>query len=106
MATTAEIFTEMGKRAEANPAKLAGLNANFQFELSGDDGGTYHVNVASGKAEIGSGPTTANVTILMSSADFQAMVGGTLNATQAFMTGKLKIQGDMSLAMRLQTILS
>lgn len=106
MPTTAEIFAEMQKRLDANPAKLAGLNANFQFELSGEDGGTYHANVAGGKAEIGPGPTNANCTILMSAADFKAMVAGTLNGTQAFMTGKLKIQGDMGLAMRLQTILS
>jgi putative sterol carrier protein len=105
MATTAEIFEEMSKRIAANPAGIAGMNAKFQFDLSGDDGGTYHVNVGDGKAEIGPGPTQANVTILMSADDFKAMVAGTLNATQAFMTGKLKIQGDMSLAMRLQSIL-
>ncbi len=105
MPTTAEIFEEIGKKAAANPAKIAGLKANFQFELSGDDGGTFHANIADGKAEVGPGPTQANVTILMSAADFKAMVAGTLNATQAFMTGKLKIQGDMSLAMRLQAVL-
>ncbi len=105
MATTAEIFAEIAKRVEANPAKIAGMNANFQFELSGEDGGTYHANIANGKAEIGPGPTQANCTILMSAADFKAMTAGTLNATQAFMSGKLKIQGDMSLAMRLQAIL-
>ncbi len=105
MATTAEIFQEIAKRTAANPAKLAGLNANFQFDLSGDDGGTFHANIANGAAEIGPGPTKANVTILMSAPDFKAMTAGTLNATQAFMTGKLKIQGDMSLAMRLQSIL-
>jgi len=105
VATTAEIFEEMSKRIAANPAAIAGLNANFQFELSGEDGGTYHVNVAGGKAEVGPGPTQANVTILMSAADFKSLVAGSLNATQAFMTGRLKIQGDMSLAMRLQSIL-
>jgi len=105
MATTAEIFKEMEKRVADNPSAIAGLNANFQFDLSGDDGGTWHVNVADGKAEFGEGATDANVTILMSADDFKAMVNGELNATQAFMTGKLKIQGDMSLAMRLQSIL-
>jgi len=105
MATTAEIFAGIGAKAAANPAGLAGLNANFQFELSGDDGGTWHANVAGGKIEVAEGPTTANVTILMSADHFKAMVAGTLNATQAFMTGKLKIKGDMSLAMRLQSIL-
>ena len=104
--TTAEIFEAMAKRVEDNPSGIAGLKANFQFELSGDDGGSYHVNVADDKADIGPGPTEANVTILMSAADFKNMVAGTLNATQAFMTGKLKIKGDMSLAMRLQSILN
>jgi putative sterol carrier protein len=105
MATTAEIFENIGKKATANPAGLAGLAANFQFDLSGEDGGTWHANVAGGKIEVGEGPTTANVTIIMSAADFKGMVAGTLNATAAFMTGKLKIKGDMSLAMRLQSIL-
>jgi len=103
MATTAEIFE--GIKSRINPASLAGLNAKFQFDLAGDDGGTWHVNVANGEAEIGPGPTEANVTISMNADDFKAMVAGTLNATQAFMTGKLKIKGDMSLAMRLQSIL-
>jgi len=106
MPTTAEIFEEIAKRAAANPAKLAGVNANFQFELSGEDGGTYHANISGGQAEIGPGPTSANCTIKMSAADFKAMVGGQLNAVQAYMTGKLKIEGDMSLAMKLQAILS
>jgi putative sterol carrier protein len=42
----------------------------------------------------------------MSATDFAALVAGKLNPTTAFMTGKLKIAGDMSLAMKLQTVLS
>jgi putative sterol carrier protein len=42
----------------------------------------------------------------MAAPDFLALATGKLNPTAAFMSGKLKIKGDMGQAMRLQTILS
>jgi putative sterol carrier protein len=38
-------------------------------------------------------------------ADFLAIVNGKLNPQMAFMSGKLKVQGDMGLAMKLQQLL-
>ena len=47
--TTKEIFSEMQKRTDANPAKLAGLKGVFQFDLSGIDPGIYSVTIADGR---------------------------------------------------------
>ncbi len=104
--TIKEIFGEMEKRLAANPAKIQGLNAVFQFSLSGEEAGDWQIKAEGGKAEVAEGtPYTPGVTISMSAADFKEMVSGKLNPTQAFMTGRLKLQGDMGLAMKLQNVL-
>ena len=47
----------------------------------------------------------ADCTIKMDFADFADLIGGKLDGMTAFMTGKLKIEGDMGVAMKLQSIL-
>jgi putative sterol carrier protein len=105
--TIQEIFASLTEKVTANPAKIATLNASYQFDLTGEGGGTYHASFANGTYDIGEGALEApGCTVTISAADFQALVAGKLNPTTAFMTGKLKIKGDMGLAMKLQTILS
>lgn len=102
-----EIIAGLKDRIAANPSKIATLNASYQFNLTGEGGGTYHATFENGTYDIGEGPAAvAKCTVTMSANDFVSLVGGKLNPTTAFMTGKLKIAGDMSLAMKLQTVLS
>lgn len=104
--TVAEIFAMMKERIAANPAKVATLNAAYQFELSGEGGGTYHAVFEGGGYDIGEGPAAnPGCTVSMSTGDFLAMTQGKLNPTAAFMSGKLKMRGDMGLAMKLQSLL-
>jgi len=104
--TTKEIFNEMQKRMDANPAKIAGIKAVFQFDISGADPGIYSVAIADRKAMVSEGPNSSpDVTITMASSDFADMVGGRLDGITAFMGGKLKVNGDMMLAMQLQSLL-
>ena len=104
--TTKEIFNEMQKRMDANPAKLAGMKAVFQFDISGADPGIYSVAIADGKAAVSEGTSaSSNITITMASNDFADMVEGKLDGITAFMGGKLKVEGDMMLAMQLQSLL-
>ncbi|MFO7172212.1 MAG: SCP2 sterol-binding domain-containing protein [Bacillota bacterium] len=106
MSALGEIFAELQRRANANPERLQGLSAVYQFELTGEGGGTYHVRIADGQAAVVEGPAQdAGCTIQMEAADFQALVAGRLNPMTAFMTGKLKVRGDLSLAMKLQSLL-
>ncbi|OPL11073.1 MAG: hypothetical protein AVO34_02970 [Firmicutes bacterium ML8_F2] len=90
----------------ADPGKLKGINAVYQFDLSGDGGGVFHVVVEDGKmTTMESAHDNPNITISMTAEDFNNMLDGKLNATSAFMAGKLKVKGDMSLAMKLQSLL-
>jgi putative sterol carrier protein len=103
---TKDIFNEMQKRMEANPAKLAGLQGVFQFDIGGGDPGIYSVTIADGKGVINEGASeSSNITITMDSNDFTDMVEGRLDSIAAFMGGKLKVKGDMMLAMQLQSLL-
>ncbi|XP_021380705.2 hydroxysteroid dehydrogenase-like protein 2 [Lonchura striata] len=80
----------------------------FQFELSGDGGGTWYIDLKTkgGSAGFGKPPVTADVVMSMSSADFVKMFTGKLKPTLAFMTGRLKIKGNMTLAIKLEKMLS
>ncbi|MCL4239708.1 MAG: SCP2 sterol-binding domain-containing protein [Anaerolineae bacterium] len=88
-----------------NPAKSEGVDAVFQFNLTGDGGGQYWVKVANQQAEAQEGAHDApTLTITASAADYLALVNGDLNAMAAFMQGKVKVKGDMGLALKLQAM--
>jgi putative sterol carrier protein len=104
--TAKEIFNEMQKRMDANPAKVAGIKAVYQFDINGADPGVYSVAIADGKAVVSEGPhASPDITITMASNDFADMVEGKLDGIMAFSTGKLRLKGDMMLAMKLQSLL-
>ncbi|NXR97235.1 HSDL2 protein, partial [Oxylabes madagascariensis] len=79
----------------------------FQFELSGDGGGTWYIDLKTkgGGAGFGKPPVAADVVMSMSSADFVKMFTGKLKPTLAFMSGKLRIKGNMALAIKLEKML-
>jgi putative sterol carrier protein len=98
-----QIFPEMANRF--NPAKAEGVNATIQFNLSGDNGGLYWVKIADGKAESGEGQAeNPKMTLKAAADDWFAVATGKMNAMQAFMSGKIKIEGDMGMAMKLQSL--
>ena len=104
MTATQKVFDRM---AELDPSKIQGINTVILFDLSGDEGGKWTLTLADGQAKVEDGETASpSMTLSMDSQDFVAMSSGELNATAAFMQGKIKISGDMSLAMRLQSILT
>jgi putative sterol carrier protein len=106
MATAAEQITALETSLRENPQKVAGMNGVFQFDLSGENGGTWHVVLADGDGHVAEGPAeNPGVTIAMAADDFVALTEGKLDGTMAFMSGKLKVKGDMGLAMKLQTLL-
>ncbi|XP_019372600.1 PREDICTED: hydroxysteroid dehydrogenase-like protein 2 [Gavialis gangeticus] len=80
----------------------------FLFELSGEEGGTWYIDLKNKGGNTGSGepPVKADVIMSMSSNDFVKMFTGKLKPTMAFMSGKLKIKGNMSLALRLEKLVS
>jgi putative sterol carrier protein len=90
-----------------DPAKIQGVNGIILFDLSGEGGGKWTAALADGELTLEEGETASpNVTLGMDADDFAAMSSGEINPVSAFMQGKIKISGDMSLAMRLQSILT
>lgn len=104
MADIKQLFEQMA--AKFDPKKAEGVNAVVQFDLSGENGGQYWVKIADGKLESGQGlAENPKVTLKATGEDWLAVTSGTLNPMQAFMSGKIKIQGDMGLALKLQPLL-
>jgi putative sterol carrier protein len=98
-----EIFDMMGSRPL--PEQAADINATIQFDLSGEGGGQWYVTASGGQATASAGTApNPNLTLSASAADYLALFNGQLNPMNAFMQGKLRIKGDMALAMRLQKL--
>ena len=107
MATLQEVLTGIEHRLAERPEKLAGAAGVYQLDLTGEDGGSYSLIIAEGKGDIRPGPAeNPGVVVTMAAGDFIAMTGGKLNGMTAFMSGRLKIKGDMGLALKLQSLLS
>ena len=104
--STKDLFNDLQGRLDANPAKIAGMRAVYQFDIGGADPGNFNVAIADGKGVVTEGThASPSITLSMASTDFAEMVTGKLDGTAAFMTGKLKLKGDIGLAMRLQSLL-
>uniref|UniRef100_A0A8C3X3J4 Hydroxysteroid dehydrogenase-like protein 2 n=1 Tax=Catagonus wagneri TaxID=51154 RepID=A0A8C3X3J4_9CETA len=82
--------------------------AVYQFELSGEDGGTWFLDLKSKGGNVGYGEPSdrADVMMSMSTDDFVKMFSGKLKPTVAFMSGKLKIKGNMALAIKLEKLMN
>src|SRR5688572_10639084 len=101
--TVQDIFKEMPNRFNKDAAK--GMNSVIQFNLTGDDGGQYHAIIKEGTIDVKEGThASPNMTLTMTAKDYVDMTLGKLNGQMAFMQGKLKIAGDMGLAMKMQTL--
>lgn len=81
----------------------AGLDARVKFDF-GDDGMIF-IDGASTPNTVSNEDAEADCTISITMEDFQSMTAGELDPTSAFMMGKLKVDGDMSIAMKLQGLL-
>ena len=100
MADVKEFFAGLADRADAT--KTAGMNNSYVFDIEG--AGQWKVDVKDGAVSVEEGGGDADCTIVASEETFQKIVAGEQNPTSAYMTGKLKIKGDMGAAMKLQKL--
>jgi putative sterol carrier protein len=98
--STREFFEGLPARADAS--KLAGMNNSYVFDIDG--AGIWFVTVEDGTVSVREGEGDADCTISTTEENFQKILRGEQNATSAYMTGKLKIKGDMGAAMKLQKL--
>ena len=84
------------------PEKAAGLDAVIQFKFTGIEPGEWYAIVKDGKVEVSPGThASPKMTLTADSADYVKIFTGELDGMQAFMGGKLKLAGDLNLAMKL-----
>jgi putative sterol carrier protein len=103
LTTVKEVFEKMPE--VFNPAAAAGLNIIFQFNITGNEAGEWHVIIKDNACQVIDGAHgSPNVTLTMADADWLAMCNGTLNGMTAFMTGKLKASGDIMAAQRIPSL--
>jgi putative sterol carrier protein len=88
-----------------NPAAAGSTNKTLQWNVTGDEAGKYALKVANGTCElIKGGVDKADVTFTVLDKDWLAIAEGKLDAMSAFTSGKLKLAGDMMLAMKVQQL--
>ena len=95
--------SELAAKMQENQAWLPGKKVKIDF---GSEGAIMLDGTADQVSEIPSDANAADTTIKVSWDDWQAMAAGQLDGMTAFMTGKLKVEGDMSNAMQLQGVLA
>ena len=101
MASVREFFDTLDSRVDES--RTAGMTNTYVFDIDG--AGQWTVAVDDGRVSVTDGASPdADATITSSADNFERIVAGELNPTSAYMTGKLKVKGDMGLAMRLQSI--
>lgn len=95
-----KITEEMRRRVGTN----SGLGATLKFNFNGT--GVVYIDGKASPNVVSNDDKPADCTIKVALADFKDMADGKLDATTAFMMGKLKVEGNMAVAMKLQPILS
>jgi putative sterol carrier protein len=91
-----------GLESSVDETKTAGMNNSYLFDIEG--AGQWVVQVEDGKVTVSEGTGEADTTIQATEENFLAISRGELNPTTAYMTGKLKIKGDMGAALKLQKL--
>ncbi len=98
--TPAEIFANMSR--SFLPEKARGIHARYVFDLSGPMGGKWWILVDDGAFKMGTGHLDKpDVTIATSDKDWARLAAGSLGGTRAFLTGRLKFNGNRGLAQKL-----
>ncbi len=101
--TVKESFDAMS--GNFNSEKAAGLKATYQWDVTGEGGGKWNAEIADGACKVAEGEhASPNITITVAAQDWLDILNGKLDGQMAFMSGKLKVKGDMSLAMKLKTL--
>lgn len=92
-------------RSRIDTTKASGMTAVYQFVTADEPDGQVYTRIADGDIEVAEGEAPqSDIVLTASAADWNSILHGELSGQMAFLTGKLKIRGDMGLAMKLQSI--
>ncbi|WP_100398011.1 SCP2 sterol-binding domain-containing protein [Bacillus sp. FJAT-44742] len=101
-----ETLESLSRKMNEDPKEIEGVEKTYQFDLTGEEEGVFQIQFTDGQVYYQKGKLeTPDCTLKMKDNNFLKLVQGELNPTTAFMTGKLKIEGGMGNALKLQKIL-
>ncbi len=84
------------------PEVAEGVEAVIQYHLTGEEGGDWIIHIQEGKCKVAEGTAeNPKMTLTADAQDFKDVLTGQANGMQYFMQGKLKLAGDLNLAMKL-----
>ncbi len=92
-------LTATTEAVRARLGETSGLDATLKFDCGSE--GVIHVDATRAPAAVTNEDKPAACTIRITREDLQALLDGSLNPTSAFMSGRIGVDGDMSVAMRL-----
>ena len=103
MTTAREKMQQLATRLEQRKAEAAAIGAVYRFILEGEGGGTFIINL---KDDVGvkEGDGAAPCTIRMSGKDAVDLLEGRASGQALFFSQQLKVEGDLSLALKLQAL--
>ena len=90
-------------RVSSLAGKTGGFGSTLKFVF---DEGIVYLDGTGEQTAVHNEDKAAQCTIGMKLSDFNDLLDGSLNPMTAFMTGKFKIEGDMGVAMKLQSLFS
>ncbi|MBT8470655.1 MAG: SCP2 sterol-binding domain-containing protein [Deltaproteobacteria bacterium] len=109
MRTPGEFFAAFEEAARDDPDAATQPDAVFKFVITGDHGGTWTLNLKRGASSpfvtTGDGPKE-DASIHVASDDWVALTTGEMNPMRAFMSGKVRVDGDLKLAVNLPNVVN
>jgi len=102
--TLKDFFKGLESKINSKPELLSGMDCIYQFMVGNF---AYNISIKGGKAVVAEGEAPSpNCTITISESDFIDMLAGNLNGQMAFLSGRLKVAGDIGQAFRLGSFIS
>ena len=103
--TVSESFEAMKDRF--NPENAAGTTAVIQYNIKGDDGGSWYFTIKDGTCSLAVGSAEKpDLTLELSGNDWLDIVAGKTTGVKLIMFGKMKLKGDTGLAMKMRSMFS
>ena len=103
MSKIAGIFEKIDEGIKKNPQDILKINGTYLFRISGDDGGVFHINLKDDPG-VSLEEKPADCSLFVRDRDFIKIVKGVLPGYKAMLTGKLKVEGSLQLASRLNDV--
>lgn len=98
-----EFFRGLPAQLDAEAAE--GIEAVYQFDLSGPEGGQYHLTIKDGTCSVAEGVhPDPQVTLSLSGADCLGILEGKLDGPSVALSGRLRVSGDLVLAIQLKAL--